>query len=110
MVEKFILGRRIDQICSSWGRVFSNNTEGHRERWRSGERRRGYSQTKWQRTITGTTNVTDIAEGGAGEGLQTRLPNTPELGWGYRNKEGGKGRRRGVGRLSLDLLLCPLMN
>lgn len=29
----------------------------------SGEEREGHNQTKWQHTITGTTDITDTAEG-----------------------------------------------
>lgn len=52
------------------------------------EKGRGHSQTKLQHTITGTTDITDTAEG-AGMGLQTGPPSTPG-----RDRQGCGGRER----------------
>jgi hypothetical protein len=59
-----------------WGGGSSNNTEGHRKVGGLEGKGRGHSQTKWQHTITGTTNVTDTAEG-PGLGLQSQPPSAP---------------------------------
>lgn len=55
-------------------------------------RGKGHSQTKWQHMVTGTTDITDIAEG-VGEGLQTGPPTTPvRVGCGGREEAGEEGR------------------
>lgn len=68
---------------------------------------RGHSQTKWQHTITGTTDITDTAEG-AGQGLQTRPPTTPGQVEVWREGGAGEGGR-GVGQPHRPAWLCPLI-
>lgn len=45
------------------GEVFKQYQRARKRGGRLEERGRDHSQTKWQHTITGTTDVTDTAEG-----------------------------------------------
>lgn len=106
VVEEFIWEKGISHICfSSGGGESSNNTEGHRKLGGLEGRGRGHSQTKWQHTITGTTNITDTAEG-TGWGLQTQPPSI--LGqrgvWRERVEKGEEG-----GSAPQTCRLCPLI-
>lgn len=91
MVEEFIWEKGISRICSSSGRESSNNTEG--KVGGSGGKREGPQSDKMAiHTITGTTTITDTAEG-TGWGLQTQPPSIPGHmeGWRERVEGGGRG-------------------
>lgn len=63
MVKEFIWERRIIFVLPWGGGILQTIPKGLGKGRGLEGRRRGHSQTKWQHTITGTTDITDTAEG-----------------------------------------------